>query len=148
MRGPTSFSWAIQLMPWKFLLPSRALAHEPAKYSLFILNWLCFKKVPEKSKNLLFSRIFLNFFKFLLILMHIFEKLPFIFEALPNRKFGSDPRKLDPSKQLADSLNRKILHHLLQTLNKFSIPDWESLTEINSRIFQAWAKNSWYYNQV
>ena len=53
------------------------------------------------------------FFNFLLILMHIFEKLPQILGRCPRVKFRTILEKSDPPNMLWTPLNRKILHKLL-----------------------------------
>ena len=70
------------------------------------------KNFSEKSAFFLeFSQYFFNF---LLILMHIFEKLPRILGLCPIVKFRSTLEKSDPPPNIFwTPLNRKILHKLL-----------------------------------
>ena len=70
--------------------------------------------VKKFGKFCIFSRIFSISFKFLLILIHIFEKLPQILGPCPIVKFRSDSRKADSEKFNGLSHNQKILHALLQ----------------------------------
>ena len=70
---------------------------------IFHSSALTFKSCRKYSH---LSRIFSLFFKILLILMFMFDKLPQTWGLCPIVEFRSDPRKLDP-------LNRKILHELL-----------------------------------
>ena len=69
------------------------------------------KKFSEKIAFFLeFSQYFFNF---LLILLHIFKKLPQILGLCPIVKICSALKKSDPPNILWTPLNRKILHKLL-----------------------------------
>ena len=72
---------------------------------------------PRKLKNFMkYLHFFLEFsqyfFNFLLILMHIFEKVPRILGLCPIVKIRSTLEKSDPPNILWTPLNRKILHKL------------------------------------
>ena len=95
-------------------------------------------KIKKFLKNLHFFSNFLNSFSiFLLILMHIFEKLPQILGLCPIVKFRSTIEKSDPPNIFGTPLNRKILHKLLVHVTFFGFRFFRNLInfELSLRIF-------------
>ena len=70
-------------------------------------------KFTKLSEKFVFFSNFLNIFNFLLILMHIFEKLPQILGLYTIVNFRSTLEKSDPPNILWTPLNRKFLPKLL-----------------------------------
>ena len=75
---------------------------------IFKYSW----KIKKVGKIFIFSRIFSKAFKFLLMLMHIFEKLRKILGLFPVVNFRSDPRK-SIAQTFVVQQNRKIPHKFL-----------------------------------
>ena len=82
------------------------------------------RKLKNFRKLCIFHEFSEEFF-YIYLCTSYFEKLPKIFGLFPIVKVRSDPRKIGPSKHLADSLKRKIQHALLQIFVKMQRNEWK-----------------------
>ena len=99
-------------------------------------------KIKTFWKICILSRIFSIIFQFLLILMHIFEKLPQILGLCPIVKFRSTSKNRTPSNIFWTPLNRKILHKLLLSLFPSSTFEMWGLRLIGVNLELTWQPNS------